>query len=253
MAQDKEEYLVKKRILELAENAYRKDVCFYTDYLNLNELNLFFGILKELPDVSYEIWGGYDLAERKMIGFYTKDSFQKPMFPVKVIKIEPVHEKFSDELTHRDYLGAILNLGIERGKIGDILVDEKCAFVFCNCKISEFIIEQLKRIKHTNIRCSYYETDHFDYVPRTDKISGTVSSVRLDSILSVAFHSSRSSLAGLAAGGKVYVNGRLIESNSYVLKENDVVSVRGLGKFVFVSVNNQTKKGRYSITIAKYV
>jgi RNA-binding protein YlmH len=92
----------------------------------------------------------------------------------------------------------------------------------------------------------------FDYKPKFQEIVGTVSSVRLDSILSVAFHTSRSSLTGLIEGGKVFVGGKVILSNSYTLKENDVVSVRGLGKFIYVGTSYQTKKGRYSVKILLY-
>ena len=92
-----------------------------------------------------------------------------------------------------------------------------------------------------------------EFKPNLEEIHGTVSSIRLDSILSVAFHTSRSSLTGLIAGGKVYVNSRLTESNSYTLKEGDVVSVRGMGKFIFKEAGDQTKKNRYKVTLLKYV
>lgn len=96
------------------------------------------------------------------------------------------------------------------------------------------------------------EQQDFHYEPRYTLVTGTVSSVRLDSILAVAFHSSRSSLSGLIEGGKVFVNGKEVLSNSFSLKERDVVSVRGLGKFLYEGTSYQTKKGRYSVKILLY-
>jgi RNA-binding protein YlmH len=96
------------------------------------------------------------------------------------------------------------------------------------------------------------EQQDFRYEPKYTEVVGTVSSVRLDSILAVAFHTSRSSLSGLIEGGKVFVNSKEVLSNSYLLKENDVVSVRGLGKFLYVGTSYQTKKGRLSVKILLY-
>ena len=93
----------------------------------------------------------------------------------------------------------------------------------------------------------------WNYEPRTKEITGTVSSIRLDSMLSLAFGSSRSKLVTLIEAGKVYVNGKLITSNGYQLKEDDIISVRGLGRFQYKQVMSQTKKGRYYVTIHLYI
>lgn len=253
MKQDKEQELLCRRLAELSKNAYYRGFCTYSDFLNLDEQNLFFNNYKEIVQSKYMLWGGYDDAERRVICFYEDDSSTN-MFPLVCLKILPLNKKFSDKLTHRDYLGAILNLGIERCKIGDILVMEEKGYIFCRQEISDFICENLTRIKHTSIVVTVEEDDEIkEFKPTLEEIHGTVSSVRLDSILSVAFHTSRSSLTGLIAGGKVYVNSRLTESNSYTLKEGDVVSVRGMGKFIFKEVGDQTKKNRYKVTLLKYV
>ena len=92
-----------------------------------------------------------------------------------------------------------------------------------------------------------------NYTPDFQQIKGTVSSVRLDSLLPLAFSSSRSKLSGLIEGAKVFVNGKLITSNGYQVKEGDLISVRGLGKFRFEEAGKITKKNRTSVTIQKYV
>lgn len=249
----KEDQLVTKRLAELALSSFHKDLPTYSDFLNLNETNLFHSMKNELPRIKYDLWGGYHSAERRVLCFYNEDSFQKPAYDISCIEIKPLNHKFSDALTHRDFLGAILNLGIDRSKIGDILIKDNIGYVFCKSHIADFIIDQLYQIKHTPINCQESTLKQEDTTPNFKEIIGTISSVRLDAILSIAFNTSRSSLTGLIKSGKVYVNSKLVESNSYVLKEDDIVSVRGLGKFIYKGVANQSKKGRYYATILKYI
>ena len=253
MNNDKEDHLFKKRLLELARNAENRGICTYTDFLNLNEINILYCIRLELPNVKYELFGGYDDAERKVLCFCGDDSVKAFSNYITCIRMLPLNKKFSDDLSHRDFLGAIMNLGIERSKIGDILIKEKEGYVFCEIGISTFIIDTLIKVKHTNIRCEILEDETPNIQPTFQEIRGTVSSARLDSVIALAFQSSRTSILGLIASGKVFVDGRLVESNSYMLKEEEKVSVRGLGKFIYKELQNQTKKGRYFVTLLKYI
>jgi RNA-binding protein YlmH len=252
---DKEESILKKRLSDLANTADRRGICVFSDFLNLNEQNLLLSIKHELPRIKYFAYGGFIEAERKVLCFCGDEgieSLEEVTLPITCIKIIPLNQKFSDQLTHRDFLGAVLNLGIDRSKIGDILIDDNEGYLFCITSISEYISEQLVKIKHTQVSTSIIDKKDFMYQPKFQVITGTVSSVRLDSILSVAFHSSRSGLTGLIEGGKVFVNSKVVLSNSYSLKENDVVSVRGYGKFIYTGTTYQTKKGRYSVKLLLY-
>lgn len=253
MKLEKEEILLQKRMIELSNMAERKYINTFTDFLNLAEINLFYSIKKELSTVEYGMFGGYDEAERKVLCFYGDSSVKAFSSYISCIKILPLNKKFSDDLTHRDFLGAILNLGIERCMIGDILVREKEGYVFCKTSISRFIIDNLDKVKHTNVRLSIVEGNDLDIKPNFKEIRGTVSSDRLDSIIALAFNTSRSSATSLITGGKVYIDGRLIEHNSYNLKENETISVRGHGKLIYKGLENQTKKGRYYVTLLKYI
>ncbi|BCN31195.1 YlmH family RNA-binding protein [Anaeromicropila herbilytica] len=250
---EKEEVLFEKRIKELAQSAYNRGICTYTDFLNINEISLFYRYISYLPKISYQLYGGYEDAERRILCFYSDDSYLLPEFPIHCIRILPLNQKFSDVLSHRDFLGAVLNLGIERSKIGDILIKENEGYLFCNNKISSFIIDNLNKVKHTTIRCELANILEFEVKPTLKEITGTVSSLRIDSILSVALNTSRSSITSLIVGGKVFVNSRLTISNSYQLKENDIVSVRGYGKFIYQETVTQTKKGRFYIRLQKYI
>jgi RNA-binding protein YlmH len=252
---DKEEHILRKRLTESANTADQRGICLFSDFLNLNEQNIFLSLKNDLPGIKYFAFGGFPDAERKMLCFCGDERIleqEEVTFPIFCIKIVPQSPKFSDSLNHRDYLGAVLNLGIDRSKVGDILIDDNTGYLFCTEGISSFLTDQLIKIKHTNVSAAVIQKDDFSYRPKYKEVAGTVSSVRLDSILSVAFSSSRSSLTGLIEGGKVFVNSKEVLSNSYQLKENDIVSVRGLGKFKFAGTSYQTKKGRYSVKILLY-
>ncbi|HHX13246.1 MAG TPA: RNA-binding protein [Clostridiales bacterium] len=252
---DKDEQILRRRLYDLANNAYYKGICVFSDFLNLNEQSILEYTKHELPGISYFSFGGFTEAERRMICFCGDNNVKNIEdidFPISVVSIKPQNRKFSDALTHRDYLGAVLNLGIDRSIVGDIIINDLEAFIFCTTSINEFIADNLIKIKHTNISTSIIESQEFYYEPKFKDISGTVSSIRLDSILSVAFNRSRSSLTGLIEGGKVFVNGKEVISNSHELKDNDVVSVRGQGKFLYVGTPYKTKKGRYSVKVRVY-
>lgn len=252
MNADKEEQILRKRLLELANTAYVREIHLFSDFLNLNEQNIFKRIEHELPRIKYFANGGYRDAERKILCFCGRDDLgelENVSYPIVCIKVIALNQKFSDELSHRDFLGAVLNLGIERSKIGDILIWEKEGYIIASQVIAPYIKENLIRVKHTNVSCSITDLSAFDYQPRTKEINTTVASMRLDAVLAVAFRGSRSSLSGLISGGKVFIDGKNILTNSYLLKENEIISVRGYGKFKFMGSTYQTKKGRYSIKL----
>ena len=250
---NKEELMMQKRLIELSNIAFRRDIVTFSDFLNLNELNILHSTPKNMFLARYETFGGYDYAERQMVAFLPDALCYEYNYPMVMLKITPLHPKFAEELTHRDYLGAILNLGIERCKIGDILVTDNGAFLVASENIADYIQESLYRIRHTSVNVHKEDFESFDYQPKLEEIKGTVPSVRLDTILSVAFPLSRSKLVGLIEGAKVFVNGKLITTNSYHLKEGDIISIRGMGRISYGGIQSETRKGRYFVTVYKYV
>lgn len=251
MQSDKEIQLCKKRFMDLANMSYYKQYATFSDFLALNEQAAFQEIKKELPPVCYMMWGGNALSERKMICFFGEEP-TKEQFPITVLKIRAAHAKFAENLSHRDYLGAVLNLGIDRCKIGDIMLVDKEAFLFVEQSMGEYVCSSLERVKHTNVICEKVATD-VTFEQRYKEISGTVQSVRLDAVISTAFKSSRSQLISMISSGRVFVNGSLITNNSFRLKEGDIVSVRGMGKFLYEKEQDITKKGKIRILLRKYV
>ena len=262
MIQEKEENLLKNRLTELARTAENRGIPIYTDFLNLNEQTILYAMEKQLKYVSIHSFGGYALAERRIFclegndycyNYQEDDSGKDLEYPLQVIQIKAKNEKFSDKLTHRDYLGAILNLGIDRGKVGDIIAEFTSAYVFCKDEISQYIVSNLSKVKHTQVECSVIPKQAFHIEPKFEEIRKSVSSLRLDAVIAAGLNGSRSSLSNLIKGEKVYVNGKRILSNSYSLKEGDVISVRGFGKFRLKEIQSQTRKGRTYVLLQKYI
>ncbi len=173
-------------------------------------------------------------------------------YPVSCITVKPLMKKFAENLTHRDYLGALMHLGIERSVLGDIILREEAAYIICTDKMVEYVAENLDKIRHTSVYCTVTK----DMPPETMPVFLTqeliVSSCRCDSIVAKAWQMSRNQSLALFRAKKIFVNGRQYENNSGLLKEEDIVSVRGFGKFIYDGVVQETKKGRVRVKIRKY-
>lgn len=249
----KDEIMLMKRLKELSAAAYQRDIVTFSDFLNLNELNILHTLPAGMLSSKYICFGGYEYSERQMAAFIPDALSYGYRYPISIIRVSPLNRRFAEPLGHRDYLGAVLNLGLERYKIGDILVFEDSAVIFCHDSMSEFLAKNLTRIRHTSVTSERIEESDFIYTPKFEEIKGSVASVRLDALLSLAFGTSRSKLTAYIENGKVFVNGRLITSNGYQVHDSDIVSVRGLGRFIYDGLLSQTKKGRYYVTIRKYI
>ena len=176
------------------------------------------------------------------------------MLPIAVVRISPLNEKFADALSHRDFLGSLMNLGVERYKLGDILIDGNQAYLICMADMADYICAELKKVRHTSVYCEVEAGLPEELTePKTERKEGSVASVRLDAVLSLAFSSSRSKMVPLIEGGQVFINGKLVTSPSASLKEDDLVTVRHMGKFHYVGVQNQTKKGRLYVAVERFV
>ena len=146
-----------------------------------------------------------------------------------------------------------MNLGIERSKIGDILLQDGVAYLFASRNMASYIVDNLSKVKHTIVVGEIIDSLQFVYEPKYEIIKGNVASIRLDSLLSTAFGSSRSKLTPLIEAGRVFVNGKLVTSNGYHVKYDDIISVRQMGRFQYKGIISETKKGRYFVTIHKYI
>ena len=158
--------------------------------------------------------------------------------------------------THRDFLGSLLALGIERAVLGDIVVDDDGygAYVFCDRRISEFIISECDRIGNDKVRCSLADIGaDFSANRKTQAISDTVSSPRLDAIVGALVSVSREKAKELVVGGFCEVDFEPEQRCDRAINDSSLISIRGYGRFRIISVDGKTKKGRIRLLAEKFI
>jgi len=202
---------------------------------------------------SFQLTGGYEHAERKILAAGNETEMGPPEPPIRVIAVTPKSEKYAEELTHRDYLGAILGLGIERSLIGDILVRDRRAWFLCLSSAAEMLVSSLTQVRRTTVTTAVTAADVPELQPRYALLRINVASERLDAVIAAFAGLSRGQAEKLFTAGKVFVNGRLTQDRSGRLKEGDLFSVRGFGKAVYDGVEYETRKKRYQVMLRKLV
>lgn len=250
---DKETVLLKKHLLDLANQSYQNNMYTFTGFLSLHEQQLIEEIRKEIGSICVTLYGGNTECERVMARFGNPEELgYEEEFPICCVSVKPLIEKFADALTHRDFLGAVMNLGIERSTIGDIFVQGKSAFIYCHKKMADYLIDELDKVKHTSVRCRIVED--VEELPKSEPVPQEVlvSSCRVDGVIAKVYNISRTGSLELFRTGRVFVNGKLMENNSYMLKEGDSITARGFGKFTYVKDVHVTKKDKVRILIEKY-
>lgn len=242
------------RINELAEKSYSENRFVFTDFLDMSQLSSFYSLESDLAYVGTSVSGGTEGCERCMVRFGTPESLgYDEAFPIVLLHISPVQKKFSDALTHRDFLGSVIGLGIERTKLGDIIVRDNEGYIFVSESISEYILENLSKVKRTNVRVEKFLDIPEAVAPKFAEESMIVSSNRLDAIIARVYKLSRDLAVRYISEGKVFLSGRQMTENAKQLKSGDTVSVRGKGKFIFEGEGGSTKKDKLYIKIKKYV
>lgn len=246
--------ILKKRFVELAKKSHGSGIFLFSDFLGLAEQALFDSIKREIVGIKYDLFGGAEGAERVMVRFGDKEElFYELPFPIVTLRISPVSEKFAEKLTHRDYLGAILNLGIERSVVGDIVVRESSAYVFVREDIAPYIQSELVRVRHTDVRVSACESLPEGELYRTESRRVQIQSERLDAVIARVFNLSREDAQSLFSKRLVFASGREIGSVSYSPKLGEVVSVRGHGRFIYRGFESNTRRGKLNVLVDLFV
>lgn len=242
--------LIKNRFNDLASRSYERGIYTYSEFLTMSEQS---ELRKMKMPVKTELYGGYDNAERCIAVFGDENGLgYECAYPVKFIKIEPLQMKFADKLTHRDFLGSLMGLGLRREMLGDIIINENVAFLVCLDTVSDFIINQLDKVKHTSVKCSLSDFIPNDVLPELKYEELIVSSERLDVLISAVYNLSRNESQKRIESETVFCDGMLIDNSSFMPKNGTLISVRGLGRFIFDGILRQTKKGRNVISVRIY-
>ena len=233
------------RMLDLLEKSERYRKVFFTPFLNENEID----ILKKLPHhcFIYED-GGYDKAERKRVAIsYYEEDIEIPV----VIMHATYDEKFMN-ITHRDVLGSLMGMGIEREVIGDIIVGDGHIFIVVSKEMEDYIHYSLTQVKRANV--IFEKCDEIIEINENKVYSeATIASLRLDAVIGAITHLSREKAQNLIRGGRVKVNQVVLEECDFLCNNNITVSIQRYGRFSVETTNRTTRKGRYVIRIGKYV
>lgn len=239
--------ILEKRFTELARRADIRYCNTFSDFLNMEEQSTLKALSLAAPHC---LFGGYDGAERCVAAFGT--DCEDAEFPIAIIKAAPAAPKFADKLSHRDFLGSLIGLGIKREVLGDIVIAENTGYIFCLSGIADYIVNTLDKVKHTSIKCTLVTElpETAQSHPEEEEINAA--SERLDVLTAAVYRLSRSEVKELFTNGRMYINSRMCENFSYIPKSGDIISVRGKGRFIYGGVLGSTRKGRLVCRVQVY-
>lgn len=229
----------------------RRESSEVTDFLDPFQQSLAESILKSCDDLTYIIYGGYAGAERARIAIMPKFWIgERVDLQISLLEIKG-NTRFKD-LNHRDFLGAILSLGLKREKIGDILVEEEGAKIAVDSLVSPFILSNLEEVNSLPVRVREVKPEEVvERNERTREIKGTVASLRLDALASLGFGFSRSKIVRAIKADQVKVNWQRANDSSFQVEEGDIISLRGKGRIIIEKVLGKSRKGRIQVLIKK--
>ncbi|MBR2696430.1 MAG: hypothetical protein IKE48_02875 [Parasporobacterium sp.] len=252
----------KKRIADLAAQADMQHIYTNTRFLTPEEQSIVLSLKQELP-VPVRLIGRNDYpgssesgdsSIRKIAVFGSAKDFGYEFDnPIRIIHIKPKAEKFAEQLSHRDYLGSLMGLGIERELTGDIVIRGKEAWVFVIDQIVPFLCDELTQVRHTTVFSEEVMGEVPELSPEFQSMNFNVASERIDLLLSCITGSTREAGKKLLREEKVFVNGMTVFSAGFKLHEGDVIVVRGFGKYIYDGVVSTSRKGRCNLTLRKYV
>jgi RNA-binding protein YlmH len=245
-----EERQLKKRLEELAARAEARACYTSSEFLTLAEQAALESLHSQVP---YTLEGGYAGAERKLAWFgdETLCGYEAPP-PIACLCIAPVAPKFAETLTHRDFLGALMGLGIRREVLGDLILHEGRAYLLCLDSIAAYVAEQLTEVRHTAVSVSPAECPPETAVQLPPLRQIVVASERLDAVVAAVYNLSRAESQRLLMGGRVFVGGREMENAAYAPRQGDIISVRGHSRFRYEGVERETRKGRLRADVRVY-
>lgn len=244
--------LLKARISDLFDLCDKHCEMKFSDFLDGGEAAVIEEEFRIPYGYSTMFFGGYDGAERKIFGVFPDwQEAAKEEFPLSIIRFDV--PKFRT-LTHRDYLGTLMSLGLDRSRTGDILTDDEGAYVFVSSDIAEYVVRNVNKI--ANIGVKGHIVDINDFIPpkaKTVEKTCVCASLRLDAVIAAALNISRTNSEKLISSGYVKVNHRETLDRSKQLEIGNLLSVRNYGRFILKDTGNNTRKGRLHITVEKFL
>jgi len=239
------------KLIDFAEQARKNHKYKLSGFLTPFEQSMAETIAKTLGDLKIEFDGGFIGAERKRAAFCHTDFEGTPSFEIAVIKSE-WNGEFA-RLGHRDVLGSVLSLGIDREVVGDIIATKEFAKILVDKKLVDYFVMNLKQIGSSPVETTIDELSEIaPKEERVKEIKATVASLRADSITAAGFGMSRSKAAIEIAADKVKLNWQSVKNAAQSIKEGDVLSMHGRGRLEVTEIRGQTKKGRIGVLLKRF-
>lgn len=253
IAYTQEDKFLLAKLWDQIQNGNRRNIEAHTCFLSPRELEMcryLFGQMEGLI-----AFGGYKEAERRMLvylpDYLEENSLMEEDSPVACLRAE-FYE--GDSLSHRDFLGALMGAGISRESVGDICVSKGSCDFFVTREIAPYLLQNFTGAGRAKLRLSNIPLPLVSVAePETKEVRDTVSSLRLDSVVSAGFRIGRSAAGQYISTGRTAIDGLPCEKPDKSVAEGCKISVRGLGKIKLTAVNGQTKKGRISVVIHRYI
>ena len=247
IASEKEDKILVSHLLDIDFRANEKGIVLSGDFLDLNRASMIESANKYFS-CDLHFFGGYDDAERKVI-YFLPDEKETEYNDLCLLT-----SGLSAPLSHREILGSLMSLGIDRKLIGDILINERKVQIIAKKEISGFIVQNFLRAGRVKLSFDVSDIDNLQTPEKNiKKITGTIKTLRLDSIISLAFGISRSTAKEFIGASKVFVNDKSILKSDFTIKEGDKLTLRGKGKAVLKEIGDLSRKERIFVTIDRYV
>lgn len=249
--QGAEEIVFCKKVYSLCEKTDKTGIRFFSSFLDLRQKDLFISQFNKFADLKLGFYRGFDGDTERCIACVSSqwDEIFPEDYPLTVL-----HSKIfgEDKLSHRDFLGAIMNLMIKREYIGDIIVEEENCYIICHKNMAQIIKSELKQVKRSFVDfCEYTQPLIYTRIPAQTK-NVTVASMRLDATISAILNVSRNDGAAMIKQGMVSVNHLEVKRTDFEVIDGDILSIRKYGKYKLSHDGSKSRKDRYFITYYKY-
>lgn len=256
---EKDEKMLLAQVLDKVEMVEKKNKIEHTDFLDMAQSELVQKFINKINIENYICYGGFEEAERKMFVIYP-EKFNTEVVAknlsniIEIIRIQ-LPDDLKGKYSHRDYLGAVMKLGIEREKVGDIIVDNDGADIIVEKEITKFLLQNLgslTRFSKSTITVQKIE-DLRKVEIRKEELEIIVSSLRLDNVISELARGSRNKALEIINTERVFVNFQCETKKTKQIKAGDMITIRGKGRFYIKELVGQTKSGRTIIKVEKFV
>ena len=261
----KEEQILIAKMLDKIEETKQKNRITNTDFLDGYQSKICEDTLKRIKFENYMFFGGYGEAERKILIFYPeklrdilnfKDFWKNKSILERLSAIRVrLPNELKGEYLHKNYLGMIMKLGIERSKVGDILVQDIGADIIILPEIAKYLINNLSQlIRLRKAKIEQIEIQDIEVIENKKKeYNIIISALRLDNVIAELAKTSRTNAKEIIMQERVFINFKNETKQTKLINKGDIITIRGKGRFKISDILGNTQRGRYIVKIEKYV